>query len=393
MFFPAESYVSLSARIAGASRAAVALGEFVPVLAAVALVAAGTAIGSNLFISQTASSPITAFAGLEALVTVDVLVVLLVNQIFVAACRALGVPEGVARIAGLIAGVGLISTLLGNLLNSILSAQTSWMSEITQMAWGSDMPLSVPSAAVTIVAALVLLVALFAVLALTPGSRTIGVGNRLFSIPLIGKPSRYVNFVVREALLTLRHPVSQLSIASAAILAALLVVGCRMGLVPVGITTTGLAALFSTGVESAFGRMLPWGWVLRQMGMRARLIVAAQIVGATLIGAVFFVIALLVAAPGVATTSLALLEGLVQLGLFSIIAYASGVVAPYDRTAPLGMLLTSVIAIVVDGAVYWVISTFVPSTGAFVIVCQFIAIGILIPTCIGLVGWRMRRVA
>jgi hypothetical protein len=391
MFFPAESHISVSARVAGASRATVALGEFVPVLATVIFVAGGTALGSTLFVAQSASEPAIAFWGLQALVLVDVLAVLLVNQAAMILVRALRAPESVARIAGLLAGVGLIALFLANMLDSLLRAQTSWLSALTNVAWGGALPITVPTAGTTFAIAVVLLLLLLASLAIVPRARSTGGGSRLVSVALIGQPHRFVNFAVREAILALRHPVSQLSLVTAILLACLFVVGCRAGMVSLDLCAAGLAALFSTGVESAFGRMLPWAWVATQLRMSSRRLVFMQTFGSSLAGAILLVVGLAIASPIAATTTPVVPRALVLLALFCTIAYLSGVVAPYDRTAPLGMMLTSVVAVVLDAGIYWLLGTMLPAGGPASVLCELLIAGALIAISIALVRPRLRR--
>ncbi len=382
MFFPAESYVSVGARVAGASRAAVTLGEFVPILAVVVFVAGGTAIGSTLFVAGSASSPAVAFIGLQALVFVDVLAILLVNQLVITASRALRAPEAVARIAGLLAGVGVISLLLANSLQSLLAARSGWLSSLTSEVWDGATPASVPAALVTVATAAVLLALLFASLTIAPRPRSMGGGSRLVSIPLIASPHRFVNFAIRETMLALRHPVSQLSLVTATLLACLFVVGCRTGLVSHDLGAAGLAALFSTGVESAFGRMLPWGWIVRHLRMSSGRLVLTQYAGSSIAGSVLLVISLGIASPRIAVTTPAIPRALVLLAMFCAIAYVSGVVAPYNRTAPLGMMLTSVVAVVLDAGIYWLLTSALPGDGLATIVCEGFIAGTLIAASI-----------
>jgi hypothetical protein len=391
MFLPAESNVSLSARIAGASRSSLAVGEFLPMLVAIAVVSSGTAVGSVLFVAQGTSSPVVTFVGLEGMVLVDVLAVLAVNQVLTGLCRVCGFPESVARIAGLLASAALIATVLANLLESVINTRESWMTALNRAMWGTDLPSDLRGDAVTGVIALTLLGVVFVTVSVAPVTQSLISAGRLFSLPLVGHPGRFVNFAVREFVVAVRHPVSQLGIVGAVVLASLLVIGSRAGLVPLALLVPSLAALFSTGVESAFGRSRPWMWVGRLGRMSPSRRALAQILGSAAPGTVLLIIALVIAAPQESLSTLVIPHALVQLGVFSTVAYLSGVVIPYDRSAPLGMLLTSAVALLIDGVLFWVSSTVLPGEGLGSLAFQIALTSVMVAASIAVVGARTRE--
>jgi hypothetical protein len=352
MFFPAESALSISARIAGARPGSIALGETAPTIIGILVVTVGASGGSIWFAASAETAPAICAVGLCMLVATDVLAALLINQVGVAVARALKMPDSGARIVGMIAGLAVVTAALVDLLSSAVAARTNVLTLASRVLWNDAALPSTPADSLrTAGVALLVAAAYVASVALGPPQTALAVAPRLFVLPLIARPQARITFVLREALLLLRHPVSQLGLVSSIVLAALVVVAVRLGMMPHGLAITALAILLSTGAETAHGRSLPWSWIYRSLRLPAGRIAATQLIGSCVVGGI-----LLVCSVGAMASAELIPGALMQLLAFAAVGYLSGVALPYDSAAPFGIVLTSIAALALDAGLAWLAS-------------------------------------
>ena len=353
MFTPAESHLAVTARVAGADRRAIALGQFVPVLGAVIALVMFSNLGVTVFLAQTQQDPPAVAIGLTALGVSYSAVVLTVHQAAVAGARAAGIPVIAARLLGLCAAGSLLGALLAELLRAIMRHVSSMLTRNTDVLWhGEELPQTPGAAALTVAVAVVLLAVLLGSSLATSQSGRASAG-RLFSVPVVAPPRALVNFAAREALMALRHPVTQLTLATSALFSVLLLVGALRGLLPASVALAGLAILMSAGVETARGRTRDHDWVARLAGYPAWRRVAAQFCGMLVPSVLLFAAGVGVAQAALRLSPADLGNAALMLLLLSAVAYLSGVVLPFSATVPSGMLLTALLAAGLDGVALW----------------------------------------
>lgn len=365
---PAVSRIAPAARIAGASRVVIAVGEMIPVLLTIAVVIGAGGVGPSWFVATHQSSPGIAMATLTLTAIGAGLAAVAVFTGIVALLRAARASPAVARLVAIIASFALVGVLLGDLLTATAVSRPSSASRMLEIVWGG----SADSLNVRSLVGGVLLVALMAsaTLCARVGERDDGAfprPARIATTRSVGAPGSLGNAIVRESLMLLRHPVGQTTTAASASLCVLLVIANRGGLMPSSIALSACAMLFSAGAETSFGRSASWLWVRRLAGQRAARTVAEQYLGAlpmSVIGVTIVSAVIVVPSAGdVRTKTTALLTVVILVAALDALAYLAGVLLPFDDAVPSAVVATSLLTLSSEGIVVWVSSWAAPTGG------------------------------
>jgi hypothetical protein len=386
---PAVSRVSPAARIAGASRVVIAVGEMIPVLLAIVVVISAGGVGPTWFVSSRQSSPGVAMVALTSTAVGAGLTAVAVFSWIVTLLRAARASPALARLVALIGSFALAGVLLGDLLEATATSKPSSVLGALEIVWGgSPLALDVRSA---IGGAFLMAMMVAATLGARVCERDDGAFPRLARIAgirSIGAPGSLGNAVVRESLMLLRHPIGQTTTAASAALCVLVVIANRGGLMPSSIALPACAMLFSASAETSFGRSVSWLWVRRLTGQPAARTVAEQYVGALpvgLVGVIAAASAIIVPAPGDVPSKIAsLLATVILFAGLSALAYSAGVLLPFDDAAPTAVVGTSLLTLSLEGIVMWVSSWVAPSGGlrASALDCVFAAAALALGTVV-----------
>lgn len=349
MLIPSRSHLAIAARIAGASKWAVAAGETLPVLATLAVVTTSIGIGPFWFIARSQPSPaISMFA-----------FVLLGLFYSVFAFIVRGVGEGIARLArlgdrvagalGFLLSTVTVALLLVDSIATSLTGKRSLPGRLSAVAWaGETVPTTWLDVLVTAVALLASLILLVAVLRFSASDGTLPGGWKGFSPATVGHPSHWLNFLTREVVLFVRHPVTQVSTLTVVLLAGLITWGVRSEFLPGGAAAYALAFLFAAGAETAYGRTKQFAWAYALVGYGALRQVMFKF-GAVFLVQLALLTSFLIATVPVAELAETLFAVVPTFGSLFALAFLCGTILPYSDSAPIGMSLTSVFVIVAEG--------------------------------------------
>jgi hypothetical protein len=382
MLTPAVPRTRPAARIAGASRAAVAVGESVPLLGAVTLVVAAAGVGPTWFFASHQHHQVATFITMTTTAAALGLAAVALSTFIVAGVRAANGSVVLARLTSVMLAFSVFGAALGDLLNATTHGRSSLVGSVVLHLWDADVDRLDASTAVR--ATLLAVVAVTAVLIGKLLDRDGGAfphHPKLFGLRSIGSPGRLINGVARETLLLLRHPVGQTTTAAATVLAVLLLLGTRSGMVPPPIAISISAMLFSANAETAFGRSAPTSWVRRLSGTRPMRIVLEQYLGVLAPGAVLALAtstAVALAGPGTAASvTVTVASAMTLFAMLSAIAYLAGVLLPYDDAAPTAAVATSLVALALEAAVLW-LSSSIADPGAALMSAVHLVIGVLV---------------
>jgi hypothetical protein len=379
---PAVPKTRPAARIAGASRAAVAVGEAAPLLVAVTIVVAVGGTGPAWFFAEHQEHQVAGFITLTATAVGFGLAAVALVTFVVTGVRVANGSVVLARLTSILVAFSAVGAVLGDLLSATASARSSWIGSVALHLWGADPDSLDASTAVrgTLLAALTIGAVLVGKV-LEPDSGAFPHHARLFSLRSLGAPSRLVNGVARETVLLLRHPVGQTTTAAATVLAVLLVLGARNGMVPSGVAISLSAMLFSANAETAYGRSAPTSWVRRLAGLGPTRIVLEQYLGVVVAGALLVLISSTVIADHASTTPAMMLvtvtSGIALFAMLSAIAYLAGVLLPYDEAAPTAVIATSLVTLTLEAAVLW-LTSMIADPGAVLASAVHLVVGALV---------------
>ncbi|CAN5183202.1 hypothetical protein BH09ACT6_BH09ACT6_17640 [soil metagenome] len=369
---PARSGLTITARISGARRGAILVGETVPVLATIVILVVLCGCGACWFMAQRQQLAPIVFAGLLAYSVLCAAVMLAANQVAVFVARLCRFSAQVCRMCGALLGFGLVSALVIDLMRSTLGGELSVSATLSRELWGGRaLPGDVASAGLTVLSAAVLILVYLAVVALSSPLTVLEHDPVIVALGRARHPELLVNFVLREAVLLARHPVSQLSLLSGAVLSALVVLGVGTQYLPAPLGFASLALLFGSVAETTVGRSLPSNWITVGARFPVWRRVAAQYIGGLAVPGLLLLAAtgaLLVitgsagsndAASSAAAMAVVVLRTLLTFASLSSAAYLGGAVVPYSRAAPAGMVLTSAVSLCGEAVVLYAATSLV----------------------------------
>jgi hypothetical protein len=382
MLTPAVPRTRPAARIAGASRGAVVVGESAPLLGAVALVVAVSGIGPTWFFAGHQHHQVATFITMTTTAVALGLAAVALSTFVIAGVRAANGSVVLARLTSVLLAFSVFGAALGELLNATAHGRASLVGSVVLHLWDADVDGLNASTAVrgTVLAVLAVTAVMIGKLLERDGG-AFPHHPKLFALRSIGAPSRLVNGVARETLLLLRHPVGQTTTAAATVLAVLLLLGTRSGMIPPPVAISISAMLFSANAETAFGRSAPTSWVRRLAGTRPMRIVLEQYLGVLAPGAVLVLAsstAIALGGPGtVASVPITVASAMTLFAMLSAIAYLAGVLLPYDEAAPTAAVATSLVTLALEAAVLW-LSSLVADPGAVLTSAVHVVIGLLV---------------
>ncbi|NEM92036.1 hypothetical protein [Galbitalea soli] len=361
-FTSAESGLSVAARVAGARPAAIVLGEFLPTAVGIAALVCATQAGPIVFEAQSQPTPVLTGAGLAAAALTVGFGGFAIAQLGILLARLLRLPASVTRMIGATLGLAAAAVALAQLLASAVAGRASPLGVVTRAAWaGHPLPTTVGAVAIT-AAAMVIVVGLTALLmGAAPPLAQLGAGPRILRAHRFRRPDALAAFVVREIVLLLRHPVSQLGLLLAVLLCALLATGVRLAGLPLDIAVLGQTLVLAGTAETAAGRSRGWQWILDLAGYPTGRRVIAQYLGAMVPAAVLQAAGVAAMVDDPPTFLRVVAPALLSLLTLGAVAALAGTVVPYSASAPLGMVLTSTVALGGEIGASWVTSSLLPA--------------------------------
>ncbi|HWH26794.1 MAG TPA: hypothetical protein VNT53_09140 [Pseudolysinimonas sp.] len=255
MIVPPHSRIALSARIAGASRSLIAVGEFLPTAALIAIVVIASSGASTAVIASHQQFPVITTVSLVAIASAFGIVALIVRDAVVIGAGLLKWSDTASRSVGMLVAILVTGAMIVDIGTGALQQRTSVVARCLVWLWSGR---SAPTTFVDAAASIAVLLALVALACLTAAGgglqQPLQVGWRVLAARAVGRPSAFINFVIREALLYIRHPVTAVSLISMAVLMAAGVAAARTGLIPAEAIVIFFAILCAAGAETAHGR-------------------------------------------------------------------------------------------------------------------------------------------
>ena len=355
VFGPTGSGLTIGARIAGARPRQIAIGEYLPTTGGLCIASAAVGAGPAWFEAQEQPVPALTFVTLLLSGIAFAVAALVVCHAFAAVANLLGVAGVTARLVGIVGGFAGVGVLLVDVLVSLADHRGGAVEAVLHLLWGGErMPVDAVAALVVAAVVAVGLAVDLAAVALAAPRETLQRSRRLIPLPRLG--SGMAAFVLREVVLSVRHPVGQLGWLLAALLAAAMIALVRLGNAPPGAALLAFPMLFSTLSETAYGRSAPWGWVYRSSGLTYSRQVIGQWLGAALPSLVVCLGLLATVASGPADLARGAPQVAVAAVSLASVAYFCGTAVPYSSSATAGMMLTSVVTLGAESAMLYVAS-------------------------------------
>ncbi|MFZ7087519.1 hypothetical protein [Curtobacterium sp. RRHDQ10] len=382
---PPTSRMRPAARSAGAPVPAVVVGEALPFVMAIAVVAGLGGAGPTWFVASSNDAPVVAFLVLSATAVGAALAAVAAHALVVTGLRAMSVTPVLARLVALLVAFGSVGALLADLLDATMGSRDGLVAHALAVVWGPDGALGGR--------------ALLGGLVLVAGSVVVLVGARLLErddgvfprtprivgLRTIGAPNSFANAVLRETLMLLRHPVGQATTAAALVLGVLLVGMVGRGLLPGGAALSACAVLFSANAETSYGRSAGWRWVRVTSGVRPLRTVVEQYTGVLPIGLVLTAVAVVVIAPhdpGVVVATL------VTFATMSASAYLAGTLLPFDDAVPTAVVATSLVTLTIEAVVLWGVSSIAAPGTPWSSCVELVVLGVALALAVAVVRRR-----
>lgn len=345
---PGQSAVRISAQVLSAGRWAARVGESVPFVVLVAVSSGSLTIGPSVYLATLVPDGLLAAPTFIAVDVATALGIVLVAEVVRWVGAAARLNPSALQLIAVLSAVAMVAV---SVLDSIAAARAArtpaaatWTAVLTGMR-GVDA--SVAAFAATLCCGAVLLAAVLLVRSLQR-SEPLAHPQRILTVRWL---PRRCSWFAREVVMTVRHPIGQVSLAVAIVAVVLLGWAARSGTVPVSVALSIVAMLAAAPLELSWGRTAKWQWLYRFHRVSAARIVAAQsavgLLWALVLGALMF--GLIGAVPRLA---LVLPHAVVFLAV-ACIAYEAGVLAPADAEVPASVAVTSVLAVLGETVAVW----------------------------------------
>ena len=357
MVMPVSSALALQARIAGVSRWVVGVAEFAPFAAMAVVVACGTQAGAILFLAGLSPSPATAALGLllldSAFALLCPVIILLVQRVF----GVFRIPAYESRwlavlVATASAGAGLLDLLRWATASSRTSGGASFLARLGDL-WGGGTPDSARGC-LTLLGVVVLLATVGCLLASSDAAGGyLARGRPLFRLPARG--GSRAALIAAEVAQWVRDPTARVSLVCTLAGDLALVWAVRSGAVDPGIAVVLLTLLSASGAELLIGRTNPGNWMLVAAGLESRSIALLRcgpvlaIMGAAFVGTLLW-------SGAAGGDPLRAAEAMSLGAAVAATAVVAGAIFPFDPRAPLAMVGTAVVALVLEVALLVVVT-------------------------------------